>query len=141
MTLEQQVTSLEISKRLKELRVKQEGIFFWVICNGKKEPFLASDDLIEWRETEFSDDFEYVATAFTVAEIGEMLPDRLYDKKEDQWFFLRIGKLYDSEDHYEGWTVEYRSGTNYLVFLREQEITEANARGKMLIYLLENKLI
>ena len=39
MTLEQQVCSLELATRLKELRVKQESFLFW-----KRDPFGGSDE-------------------------------------------------------------------------------------------------
>lgn len=136
MTLEQQVTSLKISKKLKELGVKQESLHWWggidrmmVWCNHIKLDLPSQDNRFTWY------------SAFTVAELGELLPDNLYDKKEDQWFCLTIHKISDQEDKYEGWEILYKHATNSLVFLREQEITEADARGKMLIYLLENKLI
>lgn len=33
MKLEQQVVSLDLAKRLKELRVKQESVYFWKVDN------------------------------------------------------------------------------------------------------------
>ncbi len=69
MTVEHQVTSLELSKRLKELGVKQENAFYWEYCGLKDEGgeiyyFFQSDQLPN----------EWSYSAFTVRELGEFLP-------------------------------------------------------------------
>src|ERR1051325_10817319 len=62
MQLEQQVCSLELAKRLRELGVKQESYFYWFFEEYNHEP-------VGWRiQTEEGD-----YSAFTVAELGEML--------------------------------------------------------------------
>ena len=70
MTLEQQVCSLELAKRLKELGVQQESYFNWILN--------ANDNWLVWDDTMRSD-YETgrekdAISAFTVAELGEMLP-------------------------------------------------------------------
>jgi hypothetical protein len=81
MKLEEQVCSLDLAKRLKELGVKQESYWYWV----------------DWQENNHEDgapkgwnlehpphsDCPFVS-AFTVAEFGEMLP--MYLKKDRQYF-------------------------------------------------------
>lgn len=69
MKLEQQVTSLEISKRLKELGVKQESYFIWVEEGWRHIPFLSDRN------------HGYVGScsAFTSSELGEMLPNCIED--------------------------------------------------------------
>jgi hypothetical protein len=121
MKLESQVTSLEISKRLKELGVKQESYFVWMnIRNG---------DIELWDKTMLSDYSTSVqvevASAFTVAELGEMLPEgvrtwKYSDEKDEIKWAGQIPQYDDTFGSYE---------------------TEVNGRGKMLVYLLENKLI
>jgi len=70
MTLEDQVTSLEISKRLKEFGVKQESLWFWYEPKGLKvNPSLICDI-----DQDKVDNYEYSSSAFTVAELGELLP-------------------------------------------------------------------
>ena len=112
MKIEQQVTSLQISQRLKELGVPQESFFSWstldneLIYGGVKSEILIS--------------------AFTVAELGEMLPSNIscYKTGGDNWVCNPLeGAIPDT--------------------LSEQiwGITEADARAKCLIYLLENNLI
>src|SRR5258707_584697 len=65
MNLEQQVCGLDLAKRLKELGVKQESYFAWCDCDVHGEyqivGFGAADG--EWR-----------ISAFSAAELGEMLP-------------------------------------------------------------------
>lgn len=74
MKLEDQVCSLELAKRLKEFGVKQESAFYWTNVHWEKgrEPrwALISSELINgerWRTPKNG------FSAFTVAELGEML--------------------------------------------------------------------
>ena len=131
MELEKQVVSLDLSKKLKELGVKQESLFYWhrsydPFKQQENEPYVLFAPNNKAKEIDFS--------AYTVAELGELLPScsRFQD-----------GKVWDlaiaSEP--EVWEVMYHS------VVREETLnifidrSEANARAKMLIYLLENKLI
>ncbi len=149
MKLEQQVTSLEISKRLKELRVKQESLYKWAdftnhctVCSEKdcecqkgkyhSKQFQVLYDNRLFGEIEERDYIEIlnVYSAFTVAELGEMLPKMVRLNGECDWWSQ---KCWDSEK----WQAQYR----YDINTKQVANTEADARGKMLIYLLENKLI
>lgn len=115
MRIEDQVCSLELAKRLKELGVKQISLFSWQI-GLNKIPVLNISFMGELGSDDYS--------AFTVAELGEMLPESFatYRKNnkymgawDKEWDL--IGKLYAKSEN------------------------EANARAKMLIYLIENGLI
>lgn len=122
MTLESQVVSLELAKRLKELGVKQESCFWW--CDpsdgDKTDVGFIRDNHVGYK---------VYYSAFTVAELGEMLPVRDGDKNftykrgyaQDKGFYWLI---YGGEDN-EKMTAN----------------TEADARAKMLIYLKEQGLI
>lgn len=143
MTIEQQVTSLELSKRLKELGVKQESLFHWceiweldlekkeMVDTGKREPIQRCQSNAMYR---------IICSAFTVAELGELLPRRDYQTDDNNrdtgdlasWVtFKSDGKWHCSL------TWRYtRTNTEYIT-----ADTEADARAKMLVYLLENKLI
>lgn len=112
MKLEQQVTSLEISKKLKELGVKQDSYFRW--CERA--------DKMGWY-IEKSQQFQEGFSAFTVAELGEMLPEGFASDRADG-----EGRIY--------WVTDNSSEIQSI-----SAETEADARGKMLIYLLENKLL
>ena len=113
--LEKQVCSLELAKRLKELRVEQESLFSWFEVPGYK----GSYDIVF-----HSDSASYMkkmAAAFTVAELGEMWKKWNIDEP-----LPHIGQ--------NGW-YWYRGETE----IREK--TEANARAKMLIHLIEKGLV
>lgn len=112
MQLQNQVTSLELSKRLRELNVKQESIFrYHEYEHGMEIEFDPSG-------TELS--------AFTVAELGEMLKESDY---ELPWFFKH--------------EVAYPTGAWQWSTISEDsiEMTERDARAAMLIYLLEQGLL
>lgn len=115
MQIEKQVCSLELAKRLRELGVKQESHFFWVReFRDDLPPFKIQNG----RRVDSTDDY----SAFTVAELGEMLPHgTTIGKTEDGDFFITYAVV----------TTEHA----------ERSETEADARGKMLVYLLEQKLI
>lgn len=119
MELSKQVTSLEISKRLKELGVLQNSLFRWTKFSLSKKPKILFDPTGGFLT--FSGTLEYKYSAFTVSELGEMLPCWLRSSKSpyaDEW------RGYKTDN--EVWITE---------------TTEADVRGKMLIYLFENKLI
>lgn len=121
MKLEKQVTSLEISKRLKELGVKQESFFHW--CGLKNYN-------IQYGDFSYMGD---VISAFTVAELGEMLLPEVDSGKTNEGSpaYVKGGKWISCLMHKSGERISHRVYGE----------TEADARGKMLIYLIENKLI
>jgi len=134
MKLEQQVCSLELAKKLKELGVIQESIFLWETGAIKPRIKLSFEDkenlgLMNITRVDTSDFREY-CSAFTVAELGEMLPNTIY--LNDEGCGLEI------THHLE---VVYRSYSLGKRRITREASTEADARAKMLIYLLENKLI
>lgn len=138
--LEQQVTSLEISKRLKELGVKQESLFYWSRVNYDKVlwEILRDGGYISKIGEEEVPHF----SAFTVAELGEMLPceitppDVMGEKQKTRNVQFDFWEE-QVNDFYQIKRV-YRVSVGSIQFKAD---TEADARGKMLIYLLENKLI
>lgn len=127
MKLSDQVCSLELAKRLKELGVKQESIYWWggignfgLWCDHVKEDMPEQEQRFTWY------------SAFTVAELGELLPAYLGLEKFGTWFSCD-----KSED--EKWIALY--GDNGASSLECEDKLEADARAKMLIYLIENKLL
>lgn len=121
MKLEQQVCSLELAKKLKELGVKQESLFYWL----EYKSFPVKPWQLETKESLKHVNYpERAIPAFTVAELGEMLKKMDYSFPEfDGIAWVSIIRLEDSS---------YRS------FSAD---TEADARAKMLVYLLESELI
>ena len=129
MELSKQVVSLELARKLKELGVKQESLFCW--NDGK---------LGTWDEpTRFGNPELYAA--FTVAELGEMLPKSLKYKFSDighRDADLHTGKILGGG---EGWYLQYTDRPNNYVDCAATAPTEADTRAKMLIYLVENELV
>ena len=125
MELENQVCSLKLAKRLKELEVKQESLWYWQksVCI-KNHHELLSVNCFRDKNNIYKDNRNY--SAFTVAELGEMLPLESH--------YIR------TELHRNSMSDTYK----YLLHICGKDFyadTEANARAKMLIYLLENNLI
>lgn len=123
MTLESQVASLELSKKLKELGVKQESLFVWVTDTRKQKPHFIK--LEGSPSTIIMSGYVSKVSAFTVAELGELIVETGHGMMPNY-----------SNQLEKGW---YR-----FILTRQKQIfatTEADARAKMLIYLLENKLI
>ena len=120
--LENQVTSLEPSMRLKELGVEQDSLWYWgerTYSDGKDIVSKSRLRSSAWNE---------ICSAFTVAELGEMLPARI---KTDygSWNYLLIVKLENTKEWLIGYYHDEIKGN-----------TLANACAKMLIYLIEHKL-
>lgn len=144
MTIEQQVVSLELSKKLKELGVKQESLFYWVkgievadfpegddyeswfserakvITRKRAESVIHIKDSGDWDE-EDTKSVDYYA-AFTVAELGEMIGPK----------HGHMPAYNSNWDH--GWYTKDFSETIH-------EKTEADARAKILICLIEQGLL
>ena len=121
MKLENQVCSLELAQKLKSLGVKQESLF--------QHNLLEKEDVYRItygnpRTNTFGRKFIDTVSAFTVAELGEMLPKGCFTTKTESEEFP--------------WRCEYKGGYGITASGAD---TEADARAKMLCYLLENKLI
>lgn len=116
MNLDQQVCSLELAKRLKELGVNKPSIF-WHMKRIDSSHFISSAYGCDcWVELPY--DNEIFCHAYTVAELGEML-HHAASYKEDDNFYICI--LFNVPGGF-----------------RQEANTEANARAKMLIHLIEN---
>lgn len=144
MKIKDQVVSLELAKKLKELGVKQEGLFafyrkghYW---SGQTEFQPGKETLEENVGDNVDFPHERVAVTFTVAELGEMLPYKLEEKGRatdyETYYYLNTSLCEDNV-----WETSYCGlgdcGCEKIIV----EKTEADSRAKMLIYLIENKLI
>ena len=136
MKLSQQVCSLELAKKLKKLNCKQESLWYWD-CLNRDEPELCLDNqrgsIIN--KDNYYEQFEYFA--FTSAELGEMLHK---DTKNNDFPFYASSKSPSRTKSFRGW--QCFQGNSWLdsKIVKNAE-TEADARAKCLIYLIENKLI
>jgi len=119
--LEDQVASLDLCKRLKELNVKQESYFEW----------LYRPDLDSWSVSpRFKNQLGY--SAFTSSELGEMLPYSVDDGVD--FYYPNYTK------HPKYYRVQLLSDGNKML-LNLTADTESELRAKMLIYLIENGLV
>ena len=113
MKIEDQVTSLELSKKLKELGVKQESYFKWEERDGG---YL---ELYHSKETSCAHKYY---SSFTTSELLELLPK--------EWIRIEFhGKKY--------YCFYYFMEEEKL----ELEDILPNSLAKMLIYLIENNLL
>ncbi|HEB13552.1 MAG TPA: hypothetical protein ENI13_01075 [candidate division CPR3 bacterium] len=119
MILEQQLTILETSKKLKELGVKQESMFYWKQDLNGVSWILVYVSYIARLKNEVKANPDIWISAFTVTELGEIMKDKIEP----------FPPMYDSSMENWNWQDEVIADT------------EAEVRGRMLVFLLENKLI
>lgn len=126
MELKNQVVSLELAQKLKKLGVKQDSHYFWHFNCLPDEHLIIFLIKNQYKKKD-------LVSAFTVAELGEMLP---HDFKS----YKCVGQPLQwecSNDNLK-WHCDPKKGI-YREAMHDD--TEAGVRAKMLIYLLENKLI
>lgn len=147
MNLKDQVVSIELAKKLKDLGVKQDSFFYYI-------PTVMGYEITTYIDLVDHDDSknyylamlminvpEKVFSAFTVAELGELLPKELPSKDKCHAYELNCKwELHYSDDKM--WHITYKSFDNdiamdFIIY----DKSEANARARMLIYLIENKLM
>ena len=159
MKLEDQVVSVELAKELKELGVKQNSEVAWLYYT---ETSLSERDWKQLSRKEFGmEEFkwglncelckrvDYIdsCSAPTVAELGEMLPDGFYSYYDefDGWFCSSPWGFCDLPNpHCEMLAFDTFWGLCTPARQRrytEEAKTEADARAKMLIFLIKAGLI
>lgn len=149
MKLEDQVISLEIAKELKELGVKQESLFYWANPYLEKHAIWQLDDVVDWSHQEqFKDWFnehngennlkDNSYSAFTVAELGKLLPTTIDNKYNDCTLWINMRNMHHSNDTHQYciWYENNRPKEKIKIVAD----TEANVRGKMIIYLIKSGL-
>lgn len=140
MKLEDQVVSFELAKKLHLLGVHGESLYHWALNHKTNNNEILTDGAFSVLS---SYEFTRKYAAFTAAELGEMLP-----------FVVKIDGVKCYLNAMVGYTDhEYSSTLSYSFAISENcdEIqlikhdidapTEAEARARMLIYLLESGII
>ena len=121
------VTNLEISKRLKDLGVKQESEYYWCEILDSIMPHANGITLTCGIDNAkgYSKSYEKVNiySAFLVGELGEMLNGCLSGR-------YAMGDCYFAQNG-------FPASADHCF----EDKSEANCRGKLLIYLLEQGLI
>lgn len=121
MKLESQVCSLELAKQLKELGVKQESAFY-------------RDEFGHLHDIPYLEKYSghHYTSAFTVAELGEMLPDQwnsfelVIERFENEWDIRYVERMADGDE---------TRGERFC------DTNEANCRASMLIHLLTQGIL
>jgi len=154
MKIEKQVCNLKLAKRLKQLNCKQESLFYWAnksrCLNGYYFDSGETDEYIlalnEYKTENSKKDY----SAFTVAELGEMLlqfpyPAAIVAKWYSSGVFVdiqfRLGFKTVPKLNMTKMAIKRKVNKYGVKTLENLPKTEADARAKLLIYLIENKII
>ena len=161
MNIESQVCSLELAQKLLTLGVKQNSLFHWMDCrNGRidffPEPqgFIRPEYAVGYLPSHLVKSVDHWS-AFTVAELGEILPNHVISSDPEPFngFKISIKKFISVENNNKtnNWLINYYCDTAevydpHTLFFKKlsQNIYDpslANAMAEMLIYLIENKLL
>jgi hypothetical protein len=123
MQLEKQVCSLEYSKKLKELGFEQDSLFCYADIFGNGE-FTE----IQYENDDSCERYDFIS-AFTVAELGEMLY-HAFEKNGWDLIYKAYGECFDFNG-------TQRIGEIGIINL----MRKPNMGAKILIYLKENNLL
>lgn len=134
MDISEQVISLKYARKLKQLKIKQISLFYYCerLTGYHNETEMR---LLLNKETTIDEISKY--SAFSVAELGEMLPFSLDESADSKDY--RDLRLCKNAQHY--WVCFYVSQRLGTCLPREEEKTEADSRAKMLIHLIEHNLV
>jgi hypothetical protein len=133
MKIKGQVVSLDLSKELKELDVKQDSVWVWVKAPCRDRGYECR---LSWNIDLYIENY----SAYSVAELGEMLPGEISVKAGNTTttpYFLDCGKIYSEAIYY----VRYIQHVMGYTFCIQHGSIEANARAKMVIFLIKAGLI
>lgn len=135
--LEELVPPVALCERLKSLGVPQESIFYWS-CTVREEPNRVTMGRPNLAAAGPGSQF----AAFTVAELGKLLPGGIDRGENHYWLQTRTVKSLAVEGWY--WNAYYvDENDNYLYDLEGVEewesLSEATVRARLLIAVLEGK--
>jgi hypothetical protein len=125
----QQVCSPALAQQLKAVAVPQDSLWYWVPSRGGKYPLLVpAEELVDHPLFQVA-----AVSAFTVGELGELLPSAIEQDGEFLSFLclksprgFSVASLLNPADRQSGMEIK--------------ALTEADARAQMLLYLIEHKL-
>ena len=146
MQVKDQIISLELAKMLKDLGVLQKSLWYWYRYYYDKQWFIGHKEEIAFEEN------PDCYSAFTVAEIGEMLPIALDFIDDENSPYSGHRRLIEWKG-VDGWWVGYIPTNCEFEDFKAVQITgkdwrikcwaetEADAKAKMLIWLIEKEII
>ena len=99
MKLEDQCVSLEMAKKLKELGVNKISLFYWNICHDCENEY--PEGSVQW-ELVYGENHGENISAFTVAELGEILPASRGNSYRDEsgWYMNMILPVSEWKKYY-----------------------------------------
>ena len=141
------VPDLELCQELDRL-CKEKGIvvptteYYWVGDNMENMSLVSVENTYKISGSPFDGDmqqgeYEFCIPAPLVSEQGEFLPDELADEHQDLPYFLTAEKRADPDY----WIVYYNGARGELSGTQFEGNTEANARQKMINYLIAEGII
>lgn len=132
MELRDQVCSLELAKRLNKLGVRQESLFVWWAYENPLMRVFKEEDVpdnywnVDSAKICSKNGVDWTYSAFTVAELGFLLPDNCYSQKDCGTLPIEWICHHTIDENQEDiWIAD----------------SEADVRAKLLIYLIENGII
>ena len=148
MRIEDQVCSLEHSQRLKELGIKQESLFYWL---------LFQDWNVHLNGKYTQDYYRDCVSTFTSSDFLDLLPHKVDTKENEPFNFFRFNMEKSFIVDLEKLNMTYIYIVNYIcdsteaggenAWLRRALVKNmydknpADALAKMLIFLIENNLL
>jgi hypothetical protein len=145
LTLSQQVTSLELSKRLDELGVKQESLFYWINLDNDTFIWAPGTEIIMGADNcEIYDEIEFKHSAFTASELLDLLPSHI-----NTWLTTNIntwGLAIDANSIVTSEGIEKLFSVTYAAYDKKlfneySDLNICNALATTIIHLIENKLL
>lgn len=127
MKIEDQVCSLQLSQSLKELGVPQDSNFWWLPTEPGQHDVFYDMDFIDDNCDHVAHECPTRISAFTVAELGQMLPPEI------------------NGDFLEFWKKEHNGNVIFLCSHKTigtaEALSEADVRAKFLIDLIKNGIV
>jgi len=135
MNIEAQVISLELAKEMATLGFKQDSLWWWV-HPWQRNKFIERKN--RWIVTDRPLSRGKYA-AYTVAELGAVLPERILVGVQLSTYYLSITKMvYPNCDE---WHVKYRNEGIYDTHCVFKECTQADACAQACIWLRKGGII
>lgn len=151
MSIEDQACSFELAKKLHDLGVNHESLFYYLNIDGEGKYYIYYHEHLP-EESEYEGD---EISAFTASELGDILPNHITTQTGEPFdnFRIVITKFISVENlcHINNYIINYECDSTAMsgeeAWLRRRLTSNiydpnlADAMAKMLIYLIENGLI
>lgn len=156
MHLEDQVTSLELSKKLLTIGVKQNSLFYWDCFSEYYGHTSSNQNKVTYGKNVYIPNTHEFYSAFTGDELLNILPQYIDTKNNEPFngfiFNMRMVSIFIGEELTRVYSINYHCDTiqletespffaNKLFRKNIYDANFSNALAKTIIYLVENKLM